>query len=69
MGRQSFKKQAMHEYTNMPVSSTHHVEVQSIDADARVILDAQVNVFLDTKAEVPGVGEVVFPQLVLTHLG
>ncbi|TNN51955.1 hypothetical protein EYF80_037862 [Liparis tanakae] len=34
------------------VWATHHVEVQSVDADAGVILDTQIDVFLDTKAEV-----------------
>jgi len=35
--------------------ATHHVEVQSVDADAGVILDTQIDVFLDTKAEVSGI--------------
>lgn len=47
---------------------THHVEVQSVDADAGVVLDSQVDVLLDAEAEVSSVGEVVLPQLVLTHL-
>lgn len=48
--------------------ATHHVEVQSVDADAGVVLDAQIDVLLDTEAEVSGIGEVVLSQLVLTHL-
>lgn len=48
--------------------ATYHVEVQSVDADAGVILDAQIDVLLDTKAEVSGIWEVVLSQLVLTHL-
>ena len=32
------------------------------------LLDAQVNVLLDTEAEVAIVGEVLLPQLVLLHL-
>lgn len=48
--------------------ATYHVEVQSVDANAWVILDAQVNVLLDTEAKVSSVGEVVLSQLVLTHL-
>lgn len=48
--------------------ATHHVEVQSVDADAGVVLDAQIDVLLNTEAEVSGIGEVVLSQLVLTHL-
>lgn len=48
--------------------ATYHVEVQSVDADAGVVLNTQVNVFLDTEAEVSGIREVVLSQLVLTHL-
>lgn len=47
---------------------THHVEVQSVDTDAGVVLDAQINVLLDAEAKVSGIGEVVLSQLVLTHL-
>lgn len=43
-------------------------KVQTEDADGRVILDAQVNVLLDTKAKVAVLGEIVTTQLVLTHL-
>ena len=32
------------------------------------LLDSQVNVLLDTEAEVAVVGEVLLPQLVLLHL-
>ena len=35
--------------------ATHHVEVQSVDADAGVVLDAQINVLLDTEAEVSSI--------------
>lgn len=31
---------------------THHVEVQAVDSNAWVVLDAQINVLLDTKAKV-----------------
>lgn len=47
---------------------SHHVEVQSVDPDAGVVLDAQIDVLLDAEAEVSRVGEVVLPQLVLAHL-
>ena len=36
-----------------------HVEIHPIDPDARVVLDAQVNVLLDPKAKVPHFREVV----------
>lgn len=52
----------------MKIERTYHVEVQTIDANARVIFNSQVNVFLDPKAKVSGVRKVVFPQLVFSHL-
>lgn len=50
------------------MSFPHHIEVQTVDADAGVVLDAQIDVLLDAEAKVSGVGEVVLSQLVLTHL-
>lgn len=47
---------------------TYHVEIQAINANAGIILDAQINVFLDAKAEVAAVWEIVLPQLILAHL-
>lgn len=35
--------------------STYHIEIQAIDANAWVIFDAQVNVFLNPKAKVAGI--------------
>merc|ERR1719347_355844 len=49
-------------------SSHDHVEVHTIDADAWVILDAKINVFLDTKTKVSVLGEVLSSQFVLLHL-
>lgn len=49
-------------------AAQHDVEVQAVNADRRVVLDAQVDVFLDSEAEVAGGGEVVAAQLVLAHL-
>lgn len=49
-------------------SAKHNVEVQPVDADGRVVLDSQVDVFLDTEAKVASAWEVVPPQLVLSHL-
>lgn len=48
--------------------ATYHVEVQSVDADAGVVLDAQIDVLLDTEAKVSGIWKVVLSQLVLTDL-
>ncbi len=48
--------------------SKHNVEVETIDSDARVVLDTQVDVFLDTEPEVAGTGEVFTSQLVFSHL-
>merc|ERR1719384_1665007 len=48
--------------------SHHHVEVHAVDTNAGIILDAQVDVLLDTEAEVSVLGEVLSPQLVLLHL-
>ena len=44
---------------------TGRVLLNQIELD---LLDAQVNVLLDTEAEVAIVGEVLLPQLVLLHL-
>lgn len=49
-------------------NAIYHVEVQAVDSNAGVVLDAQINVFLDTEAEVSRVWKVVPSQLVLTHL-
>lgn len=35
-------------------SSEDNVEVQTVNADGRVVLDAQVNVFLDAETKVSG---------------
>merc|ERR550539_2152320 len=42
-------------------------EVHAVDTNARVILDAQVDVLLHAEPEVAVVGEVALPQLVLQH--
>jgi len=44
------------------------VEVQTIDTDGGIVLDAQIDVFLDAEAKVAGGGEVLATQLVLAHL-
>jgi hypothetical protein len=44
------------------------VEVHAVDADGRVVLDTQIDVFADTEAEVARLGEVALPQLVFLDL-
>jgi len=44
------------------------VEVHAVDADGRVVLDAQVDVFRDAEAEVAGLAEVLAAELVLLDL-
>lgn len=44
------------------------VEVQTIDTNARVVLDSQVNVFLNTETKVAGGWEVVSSQFIFPHL-
>lgn len=49
-------------------ASQDNVKVQAVDTDRGIVLDAQVDVFLDAEAKVAGGGEVVAAQLVLAHL-
>merc|ERR1711976_170891 len=49
-------------------STQHYIEVHAIDTNVGIVLDAQVNVLLDSKTKVASVREVVAPKLVLTHL-
>merc|ERR1719290_7389 len=57
-----------------PVQNVHagstqdNVEVHAVDADAGIVLDAQIDVLLDAKAKVAVVGKVLLPQLVLFDL-
>ena len=44
------------------------VKVHAVDTDRRVVLDTQVDVLADTKAEVTGLREVSLPQLVFLDL-
>ena len=44
------------------------VEVHSVDTNGRVILNSQIDVLANAKAEVAGLGEVLFPQLVFFDL-
>lgn len=49
-------------------SSHASVEVHAVDTDGGVVLDAQIDVFADTKAEVARLGEVPGSQLVFLDL-
>lgn len=49
-------------------SAEHDVEVHAVDTDSRVVLDAKIDVFLDTKAKVPSFGEISLSQFVFTNL-
>ncbi len=51
-----------------PGTAQHHIEVHPVDADGRVILDAQVDVLLDAEPEVAVLTEVVAAELVLSNL-
>ena len=46
----------------------HDVEIHAIDTDLWVVLDAQVDVLVDTEAEVAVIGEVACLKLVLLDL-
>ena len=45
-----------------------HEKVHAIDASARIVLEAKVDVLRDAKPKVAGVAEVALPQFVLLHL-
>lgn len=47
---------------------THHVKVQAVDTNTGIVLNPQIDVLLDSKAKVSRVREVVFSQLVFSHL-
>ena len=49
-------------------TSQLHVEIHTEDTGVGIVLDSQINVLLNTKTEVAGVGEVSLHQLVLLHL-
>jgi len=51
-----------------PSPVEHHVEVHAVDSDRGVVLDAQVDVLLDSEAEVAGVREVLAVELILLDL-
>jgi len=50
------------------LSTEHNKEIQTIDTDGWIVLDAQINVLLNAKAKIASVGEVVATQFVFLHL-
>jgi len=49
-------------------ASKDNIEVHTVDTNAWIVLDSQVDVLLDTETEVPVSGEVFLPQLVFLDL-
>lgn len=66
--REDLKNQQQNQGSQLTRSLQDNEEVQTKNTNGRVVLDAQVNVLLNTKAKVAVLREVVTPQLVLTHL-
>lgn len=56
--------------TGDALAGTGHaaVEVHTVDTDRRVVLDAEIDVLVDTEAEVTGLAEVALAELVLLDL-
>ena len=50
------------------LAAEHDVEVHAVDTDGGVVLDTQIDVLLDAKAEVAVLAEVLPAQLVLADL-
>ena len=49
-------------------SAENNVEIHTVNTNGRIILDTQINVFLDTEPEVTVLGKVVTAQLVFFDL-
>lgn len=49
-------------------ASQNNVKIETVNSDGRVVLDAQIDVFLNTEAEVAILREVLSSQLVLSDL-
>ena len=45
-----------------------YVKVHTVDTNARIILDAKINMLLNAKSEVPSGRKILFPQLILFNL-
>merc|ERR1712156_1240573 len=48
-------------------SGKYNIEIHSVDTYARIVLDAKIDMFCNTKAEVSSLGEVASLQLVFLH--
>mmetsp|Transcript_31986 Transcript_31986/g.73561 ORF Transcript_31986/g.73561 Transcript_31986/m.73561 type:complete len:234 (+) Transcript_31986:184-885(+) len=57
-----------HGHAAAPRALHHHVEVHTVDARRRVVLETEIDVLLDAEAEVAVVREVLLLELVLLHL-
>lgn len=54
---------------NLHASTSHaDVKVHSINTDGRVVLDSQINVFLNTKSKVSSFGKVAILEFVFFDL-
>ena len=49
-------------------SAKDNIEVHAINTNGRIVLDTQINVFLDTETEVAILGKVITTQLIFTNL-
>lgn len=49
-------------------TSQHNVEIQTVNTDWWIVFDTQINMFLNTKAEISASWEVVTSQFVFTDL-
>lgn len=46
----------------------YYIEVHAVDANVGVVLNTQINVFLDAEAKIARRTEVAFSQLIFSHL-
>ena len=46
----------------------YYIEVHAVDTNVGVVLNTQINMFLDAKAKIARRTEVAFSQLILSHL-
>lgn len=49
-------------------SAKNYVEIQSINTNCGIVLDSEINMFLNAKTKISCSREVVFPQFILTYL-
>lgn len=58
----------MNKFERLTRSAKDYVEIKTVDTNGWIVLDSQVNVFLDAESKVSGAREVLFTQLVLSYL-